>query len=249
MGSVKNEWISHQEQEGMYDWIEENYGDDAGEEGSSSWNEAVQDFERRCENKHRLEQEMFLQEQYDYYLSLSLLDADFIFQKDIFELKSMLENTVNGLSNHTFIKMAYAHAVTILEVYLEDVSKALVMSNEKCLENTIKNVRPFRDTKFKLGDISLENDGIRKFVIGKLSENLFHDIPKVMNILSSITGKRLDLSVGDICNVTSVRHDIVHRNGKNKDGELIDIGLDSTLDALNTIVMFVKEVRHELSEL
>lgn len=249
MGIVKQEWIRQQELEPMYEWIEENYGDDAGEEGSDAWDEAVQAYEDYCENQQRLEQESYWQEEYDYYLPLTLKDADSIFQKDLFELKTMLEKSGNDFSNQTFFKMVYAHAVTILEVYLEDITKALIMTNEGFLANTIKNVRPFYDTKFKLGDISLENDGVKKFVLGKLSDNLFHDIPKVLNMLNGILEKKLDVSISNICSVTSTRHDIVHRNGKNKDGELIDITLSATLEALTTVETFANQLRHKLAEI
>ena len=40
MGRAKEEWMRREELEPMYEWIEENYGEDAGEEGSETWNEA-----------------------------------------------------------------------------------------------------------------------------------------------------------------------------------------------------------------
>ena len=249
MGRVKEEWMRQQELEPMYEWIEENYGDDAGEEGSETWDEAVQAFEDYCEEQQRLEQELYWQEEYDYYLTLTLNDADLIFQKDLSELKTMMGTSAKDEPNQTFFKMVYAHAVTILEVYLEDIAKALIMTNEAYLANTIKNVHPFCDTKFKLGDISLENDGIKKFVLGKLSDNLFHNIPKVLKMLSGIVEKKLDVPISDICEVTSTRHDIVHRNGKNKDGETIDIALSTTLEALNTVETFANQLRHKLAEI
>jgi hypothetical protein len=142
--------------------------------------------------------------------------------------------------------MVYAHAVTILEVYLEDIAKALIMTEESYLANTIKNVQPFCDTKYNLAHISLENNGIKKFVLSKLSDNLFHDIPKVLKILSGIVDKKLNVSINDICSVTSTRHDIVHRNGKNKHGESIEIAHSATLEALNTVETFANQLRHEL---
>ena len=249
MGRAKEEWMRQQELEPMYEWIEENYGDDAGEEGSDTWDEAVQAYEDYCENRARLEQEEYWQDEYDYYISLTLEDADSIFQKDLYELRNMLESSSDDVSSQTNYKMVYAHSVTILEVYLEDVSKALIMTNETFLANTIKNVRPFSDTKVKLGDISLEEDGIKKYVLGRLSDYLFHDIPKVMNILDGILNTKLKVSINDICNVTTTRHDIVHRNGKNKDGEVIDLDRTATLDALNTVEVFSTELRQKLAEM
>lgn len=249
MGIAKAEWMRQQELEPMYEWIEENYGYDASEEGSEEWDEAVQAYEEYCENLQRMEQEDYWQEEYAYYITFTLKDAYTIFQNDLNELKIMLENPSNDMANQTFFKMIYAHAVTILEVYLEDITKALIITNEAYLSNTIKNVRPFCDTKFKLSDISLENDGVRKFVLGKLSDNLFHDIPKVLQMLRGIVEKKLEVSLSDICSVTSNRHDIVHRNGKNKDGEPIAIVLSSTLDALNTVETFADLLSVKLAEI
>lgn len=249
MGRVKEEWMDYLQSEAMCDWIEDNYGDDVGEVGSDSWNAAVQAFEDYCENQLWLEEEMSRQDEYDYYLTLTLKDADLILQTDLAELKAMLVGTSNDVSNQTYCKMVYAHAVTILEVYLEDIVKALIMSNEEYLGNAIKNVRPFCDTKFKLNDISLDNGGIKKFVLGKLSDNLFHDIPKVLKILSGVIEKGIVVDMNDVCKVTSTRHDIVHRNGKNKDGKILVIDASVTLKAVEAVETFTNHLRRKLSEL
>ncbi|MDR5907589.1 hypothetical protein [Franzmannia qiaohouensis] len=249
MGRAKEEWMRREENEPMYEWIEENYGEDAGEEGSEIWNEAVKAFEEHCEEQQRLEEEAYWQDEYDYYIFLTLKDADIIFTKDLSELRSMLTTNSAMSANHTYLKMVLAHAVTILEVYLEDIVKSLIISNDSHLANTIKNVKPFCDTSFKLSEISIEKDGIKKFVIGKLSDSLYHDIPKVIKILSGIIGRKIDISIKDVCRVTIIRHDIVHRNGKGKDGNHIEITLPFVLDALTSIESFARDLRANIATL
>ena len=246
MGRVKEEWMERMENEAMYEWIEENYGDDAGEEGSDEWNEAVQAFEDYCENQARLEQEAWEQDEYDYYLCLTLNDVDKIFNQEILNLKKLLKNSHAATNNPTFYKMIYAYAVTILEVYLEDMVKALIISNEGFLKNTIKNVKPFSDTRFKLGEISLEQDGIKKFVLRKLSENLFHDIPKAIKIISGMVERKLNVNIEYICVITATRHDIVHRNGKNKEGDTLAIDGAAAELSIKTVESFAKELRNAL---
>ncbi len=68
-------------------------------------------------------------------------------------------------------------------------------------------------------------------------------------MLNGIVDKKLEVSISDICSVTSARHDIVHRNGKDKDGEPIDIALFATLNALNTIEIFANELRYKLADI
>lgn len=247
MGRAKEEMMRHQELEPMYEWIEENYGEDAGEEGSDTWEEAVKAYDLFCENQQRLEAEAHWQEEFDYYIYLTLKDADEILRRDMLELKAMLCANDGMAGNRTYLKMVYAHAVTILEVYLEDITKSLIVSNVGYLSNTIKNVKPFCDTAFKLADISLEQDGIKKFVIAKLSDNLFHDIPKFIKVISGVVGKNIKVPIGDVCKVTSVRHDIVHRNGKNKESGEIEITFSLVEDSLNMIECFANDLRKKLA--
>ncbi len=250
MGGAKDELLRYQEMEPMYDWIEENYGDDAGDEGSESWNKAVQAFHDYCEEQLCLEQEMHWQEEYDYYITLTLQEANNIFEKDLSELETMINSS--QISSPTFYKMCYAHVVTILEVYLEDIVKSLIMSSEGFLANTINNVKPFCDETFNLGDVFLENDslrkdGLRKFALSQLSDTVFHNIPKILQILCGILNRKLKVEIGDICRITTRRHDIVHRNGKNKDGELIEVSLSETKSALETVKKFSENLRSEIS--
>ncbi|UZJ45811.1 HEPN domain-containing protein [Marinimicrobium sp. C6131] len=245
MGQAKREWMESQELEPMYEWIEENFGDDAGEEGSKEWNKAVEAFHEYCEEQARLERIDREQDEYDYYLHLTLGDADSIFYKDISELKDLL-SAIELMLSPTLCKMIYAHAVTILEVYLEDIVKSLIASSDTHLNNAIKNVRPFSEEKFKLSEIVIEDDGIRKFVIGKLSENVFHDIPKVVNIIRGVLNKKVNVRLDEICSVTSKRHDIVHRNGKNRDGEVLPLNGDVVKSAIGTVEKFAYELRSKL---
>lgn len=247
MGRAKEEMMRYEELEPMYEWIEDNYGDDVGEEGSETWEEAVEAYERFCEDQCRREEEAYWQDEFDYYIYLTLKDADSIFHRDMLELKEMLAANHGMENNKTYLKMVYAHAVTLLEVYLEDITKSLILTNNEYLSNTIKNVKPFCDTAFKLADISLEDDGIKKFVINKISDGLFHDIPKVTKVISGVIGKKLDVSISDVCRVTNVRHDIVHRNGKSRDGEEIEVTLSFVTDALNVIEGFAANLRQKLS--
>lgn len=230
----------------MYDWIEENYGDDAGEEGSETWDEAVKAFEEYCEQSARQDFEDYLQSEYEYYLYLTLREAIDIFTNDIEELRAMLFYSGRTTINVTQYKMIIAHAVTILEVYLESITKTLITSNNQYLRNTIKNVKPFCDTAIKLGEIPLEEDGIKKYVLRKLTESLFHDIPKAVKTLEGVLDRKIRVDLAEICRATSIRHDIVHRNGKNKDGEQIDISRDLVESTLDSIEGFIHELDKHL---
>ena len=58
----------------------------------------------------------------------------------------------------------------------------------------------------------------------------------------------INISLKDICNTTSIRHDIVHRNGINKDGDELIIDKALTLKALKTVEQFATKVRDLLDD-
>lgn len=236
--------------EPMYEWIDENFPDINEEDDPEEWEEAMCAFHAYCENQERLEQERHWQEEFDYYVSLPLNEPYSRLRGDIRELKAMITHMDDPGFTPTFAKMIYAHAVTVLEVYLQSITKALILSSDQYLRNTISNVEPFCREKFKLSEISLEEDGIKKFVLGKLSDNLFHNIPKSLAVIGGVINKQLiqQMDISDIENVTSIRHDIVHRNGQNKDGENIDISMDSTLRALVVVETFTEQLRGQLPD-
>lgn len=250
MGRAKSMWMEDLENEAFYDWLEENYPFDflgEVEKDSAEWEEAAMEFQQYCEERERLAYEEHEQEQYSYYLYLTLKDVDEIFQREISNLNELLRQLPEESNNPTLFKMYYAHAVTILEVYLEDMVKALIMSNDGFVKNTIKNVSPFNDGKFKLADLPLfDEDGIKKFILGKLSENIFHAIPKAIAIIQGITETSIKVDIARVCKVVDTRHHIVHRNGKDKDGRIINIDCEIVSTAINDIEEFAGALRSSL---
>jgi hypothetical protein len=245
MGQVKKYAMQQEENDEFYQWLEDNlYGD--LEEDSDEWLEAVDEY--NCENNEmeNLDREMFERNQYEYYLYLTLTKANDIFIKDISELKKMLSNIPEAYANSTFYKMVYAHTITIFEVYLEDTVKSLIMTNDTFLRNAINNVEPFKKKAIMLKNISLEPDGIKNYVLNQLSENLFHNVSKVAIILDGVIGQRLDLDISDAAKIVSVRHDVVHRNGKDKEGKTIEIDKSKVECDLAIIERFVETLQIKL---
>ena len=65
-------------------------------------------------------------------------------------------------------------------------------------------------------------------------------------MLGGVLDRKLNIDMSNICDVTSKRHDIVHRNCKNKDGENLVIDAASTLTAVKTVEEFANNLRLKL---
>ena len=78
-----------------------------------------------------------------------------------------------------------------------------------------------------------------------LSQIVWHDIARVMPMYRDV----LEVDFQDetpIFRAIKIRHDLVHRNGKTKDGEVIPIGKGTVLTLAHAAEEFVKRIDVDL---
>ncbi len=255
MGVVKQQWIEDQELQPMYEWIEENYGEDLDQDNEEEWQEAVDAYEAYVEELQEQEALEHAAEEYDYYIYVTLKDADKIFSEDLSNLKQFVLNT-NPEVPSIFYKMSYAHAVTIFEVYMEDMAKSLVTHDDGFLSAYIRQSNAVGSLKYSLKDIllkkdeidaALKTDTLRKKALSHLSSALYHDITKVINTFEFILQRPISIESGNMKKITHIRHDVVHRNGKNKNGDYHNIDITSVIEATDAIQYFSRALRSEIA--
>ena len=239
--SVIKEYMFELQQEEMYQWIREHLDDDEADEETPGWDELAQDWSYLQES---------LQEEHkslQWYTSHSYSDLHRSFQFQIHNLRDLTGLQVAISHEETFYKMSYAHAVTLMESFLADSVRTLILSDDKYFKNAIIQVEDLKDIKYSLKDIAKQQDGARGFVIKLLSGMMYHNIPKVREILKSILDQPISVNISDVCRITNLRHDIVHRDGKTTDGSLIKVDKEIALEAIKSVETFVEKVASEIS--
>jgi hypothetical protein len=256
MGSVKQYWMEQQELEPMYDWIEDNYGE--LDEDCEDWEAAVQEYNDYVERLQMEEARANAANEYDYYIYFVLEAADKKYNKDLTELKEFVKKSTPEYPE-IFYKMSFAHAVTIFEVYMEDITKSLLLHNDEFLNSFIRNgSKVLSAKKYSLKDFLVnkqkiasecEIGNLRMNALLHLSGTLFHDITKLLSNFEGILGRGLTVENTEIRKVVGIRHDIVHRNGVSKKGASLSIDKKMVLSGIQIIEEFSKNIRDELSQL
>ena len=181
MGRAKEELMRHQELEPMYDWIEENFGDDAGEEGSEEWEEAVQAYEDNCEYQQQLEEESYWQEELEWYIySKSPVG---IFNKQIQSVEELLEVQVSNETQFSLLVMLHGHTVASVESYLASTFIHKVTNSEELIRKLVETDPEFSTTKFTLKEIFEKQENLKLTVAKYLKDLIFHDLKKVKPML------------------------------------------------------------------
>lgn len=240
MGVVKEYWFQVQEEE-RERWIREHLDDEDADEYTEGWDEVAEEYAMMLEGQE-------FEAEYQWFKNQSHSELHEIFINEIVKLKELISTQVAIQHEQTFLKMIYAHSVTLLESFLSDTVKSLIITNNEYFENAIRKVDDLKKSKFNLSEISSQTDGAVGLAVKTLSTVLYHNIPKVSQILDAILDCKLSLEIDKVGYITSVRHDIVHRNGKTTEGDLIEIDVDITKQAIAEIEEFVENLQLKINE-
>lgn len=147
----------------------------------------------------------------------------------------------------TLSRNLYVGVIACLETYLSDAFINTVLSNENYLRSFFTSFKDFREQKLGMNeifDLASKREEIAKKA---MLEVIYHNLPKVSKMYEGT----LDIEFpkfSEIQKAVSIRHDLVHRNGKNKDG--IESSIDSIMvdDIISKVESFISEIDQKLKE-
>ena len=170
------------------------------------------------------------------------------FNATILELREMLHSDL-ALKSGTFLKMVDAFAVTAMEAYLSGTLIKNVKENDNYLLNAAQKIDDLKNEKMFLYEVVQNPCGAKERILVKLYEFMYHNLPKIKCIYEAVFGIKIEDSLKDLMTVVHRRHDIIHRNGKDKDGVEIALTVNVIERDLDTIAAFVNKINELLNSL
>lgn len=128
--------------------------------------------------------------------------------------------------DHLVNRMIFSQQITALEAYLSDTLLNEVMRDKEAMQRLIDKDEDLAKEKFTLSEVSKDPDLVERKVRTHLREVMYHNLKKVGVLYNIALGVRiLDLSAdkASLFKAVLLRHDCVHRNGFDKEGNEIDI--------------------------
>lgn len=212
--------MRHEALQPMYDWIDENYGDDAGEEGSEEWDEAVQAFEDYCERQQQQEEYWYHQEELEWYIYTQSQVGKFHTQ--IQSVIELLDVQATNETQFSLFVMLHGHIVAAVESYLASTFIHKVTNSEILIRKLVETDPVFSKMKFTLKEIYEKHENLQLTVASYLRDLIFHDLAKVKPMFKDVLG----CDFGDITwlfEAVNIRHHCVHRAGLDKEGSRVDL--------------------------
>lgn len=172
-----------------------------------------------------------------------------IYASSISLLEGILEEG-NENSSETLFKMQIAYCVTIMESCLGDMIKSIVLSENRYRDHAVYQIEHLRKNKIDLVYLIDEEDVVGKSVQEYLTGITYHDIPIVERTYRAILQikKYKNIDTTKINVLTTLRHDIVHRNGKTREGnDSIKFDYNAVIEAFETTKIFLTEMKNMIS--
>ncbi len=163
----------------------------------------------------------------DQLLKLSQL------QKEGDELKKILNRQI-------FIGL-----IGCMETFLSDVFLKLVFDNKMYFRSFVKTHPEFKTRKFELREIFDQQEQLEMNVKKVILDTIFHNLPSVSNMYKSTFDIEFP-NIGTMQKHILKRHDLVHRNGKTKDGQELIIEDRDLTQLIKDLEDFIKPIAKEL---
>ncbi|WP_416048999.1 hypothetical protein [Cupriavidus basilensis] len=174
----------------------------------------------------------------DFLASLAADDDHYQgFVEGVEQIEALLAGGYGEAVEEMYLRMLYAGVVTLLETYLGGTFISAVKNDRNALQRFVESSPDFKKETFRLAEIFSVMETIEARVLRHLADLIWHNLSKVQQMYKAC----FDIAFPDCARVYAAiltRHDIVHRNGKDKDG----LPVDMSREKLETLIRDVRSL-------
>lgn len=170
------------------------------------------------------------------------------FSRAILDIEKLLGTKVDDTVASCFFRLLYVNVITALETYLSDAFINTVVNNPELMRRFIETTPEFHAEKIPLTEVFKAIEEIEPKARRYLIDVVWHHLERVKPMYRETMGIEFPSDSGVIFRAILIRHDIVHRNGKTKDGKEIPITRTDVADLIGEVEKFVQHIDTQLAE-
>lgn len=164
------------------------------------------------------------------------------FQSSIQDIKALLETNVGEPYQQCFRRLLYVNVITALETYLSDFFISSISGDHGLLRKFVEVNPDFKAEKIPISEVFKAAEEIEQRVKTYLMDVVWHHLARIKPMFLDTLGINLPSDMSALFKAVLVRHDIVHRNGRSKDGREHVLVEKDIADLLAIAESFVMEI-------
>lgn len=171
---------------------------------------------------------------------------------DLFEgarddLNDLRRGSPGSASKPLLRKVLFQQYITLLEAFLSDTFTRVANRSTEAISDVIMELDAFKDSKVSYRELAVKPYFLREKVIEHLTNVSWHDLKRANQISKTMLSASIfvdDNHKERLLAAVRIRHDLVHRNGKAKDGSSHTIDDDT----LRTLAVDVDNAARQVTE-
>lgn len=188
--------------------------------------------------------------EYDYEFEAITENNDYSksFYEELKNIESLLTLEVESPKiKETLYRQIFISVISTLETYLSSSFINRTLDSEENLQKFICTHPEFKNRKFELSEIFEKYDEIENIAQKVMLDTIYHNLPIVRNMYRDTFNISFP-DFSDIYKAVLTRHDLVHRNGFTKDGDVVEIDKGTINELINNVKSFVRKLVTELEK-
>jgi len=162
------------------------------------------------------------------------------------EIKDVLDKLdgLDELSRTLLYRNLFANVISALEAYLSDTAIKKIMNDDYYKRKFVESSLKRQNDTFKLSDFYKIKDDLDNRVSQWLRDLIYHKLDVVKPLYKDAFGVDLG-DIGKLMKAVQIRHDIVHRNGKDKDGNLRNVTKENVKELISEVSSFIENIENQ----
>jgi hypothetical protein len=141
--------------------------------------------------------------------------------------------------------LLYANTITAIETYLSDTFINTVLKDKALLRKFIETTPEFKKLTVSYSDLLSEAEKVPEEAKRYLLDTIWHNLAKVENMYRDTLKIDFRDSMKNIARAVSLRHDIVHRNGRKKDGSMVRVGPVEVEQLIGDATLLIESIEEQ----
>lgn len=165
-----------------------------------------------------------------------------VFLGAISDIAKLLRTTVEESVSPTFHRLLFVNVITAMETYLSDAFINTVVNSPPLMRRFIETTPEFQAEKIPLADVFKAMEQVEQKARSYLADVVWHHLHRVKLMYRHTLGIEFPAEKGPLFRAVSLRHDIVHRNGKTKNGQEIMVKPAEVSELVREVEAFIQEL-------
>ena len=143
-------------------------------------------------------------------------------------------------------RLLYANVITALETYLSDIFINRVLTDSARLRRFIETTPDYQKRSLKYSDVFRAADDATDEAMRYLLDVVWHNLAKAQALYRDTLGIDIRPKLLDVVKAVPIRHDIVHRNGRDKSGVVVMVSPDEVRELIRAVEDLVHDIERQL---